>query len=960
MVEFTNSEQKKSFKKKATLKIDDILEIEFKPEDAVLLSPSLGMPAVVKKEDDCTAILELILLAKSDKLQQGNVAFHLRMSLWNEKDTTNDIVSNNKIFETYWYDKSTVNISKPVRASADNFGNGLTGADRNDANFKLKLAHLNIFPWILDRLSSYAYLYKVSVNLKDYQPGLYNIWWVNKKDYIELKNRPKWWNLVQHAKDLVSKDYKKELKEYGGGVTGKENVQASIYHPVYITKKKELNIGHVTDVHLDSRMNIYSQSIASVIEVKENCEGGITFDDRDRNVKNKDWYNPIKDIFINFNKLFTELCTRLFDNGSDIIVITGDLIDYNRSIHTPQTFRESPEKPSIAWDNLNRDYYQHALNKDKMNDDRNWFLFYEKLLELYDKKQKPIITILGNHDYVNFGVCPWPLGGGLWDGVYDQNLTRYESALMFGPGYKNSKEFISDLKERTDFVKWYTFFINPFPDFVVEYGDQSLFMVDWATNSSVFGAYAEGAGALNHAKNLFRENSDFQMSHGGYKSETADSSKPFEIRNYTIYQSWIKSKPPIKMLFMHATAICPRDDVSIGEINFSYKWTDDKLRYGTFDSRREEIIRDVETGDLGIIVSGHSHRNVVMEVKESHKGYAFTRAKEEHVNTEFMEPKHVIMVSSSGGPLPKYLPGAPYICACDDGPNRPNKYKTGFFYEKSTFSKNKLFRYEEGISRPSLISEESSINHNCLKAYIDDGKCPDCGMSASDMVKKPPRRHRPGGNILFFENGKVKIKSIFSEIKQSKPRKGPLCEKQGVFVDEMMLEGIKSEIKFNNWKHKIPINIISKNPFKYYGNMEFPSRVQYVTFSEGELDGGGRVRIEPSEKPYEKIVKQDIVKDSFEGFKDSAKHKEDFAFTRYYFGLNDIWDREINISKHFLAKAQDWAQKRRTDIINTAEFFSSYDPEYEKTHIDEFDGMIIEFRTIPDFEKRKNPHVCGY
>lgn len=967
MVDFTHSDQKKTMEKKSTAKIDDVIEINFKPEDAVLLSPSLGMPAIVKKEENGDAILELVLLSKSKKLQQGNVAFHLRLSDWERKDDPNDIVSNNKIFETFWHDKTSVNISEAVEAKVENFGNGKNSKDNNDSDFKLKLAHLNIFPWILENLSEFTYVYKVSVNLKNYSKGLYNIWWVNKKDHLELKNKPKWWQITLHFKALVSKKFIKELKEYGNGVKGKENIEASIYHPVYITDKKELTIGHITDVHLDSRMDIYGQSVASVIEVKENCQGGVTFKNGERVVANKEFYNPIKNIIANFNKIFVHLSNKLL-NKSDVLVITGDLVDYNRGIHTTQTFRTEPEKPSKTWESLDKSFKDHEV-------DRNWFHFYKLLLQLYNKNKKPIFTMLGNHDYVNYAMAPWPAFGMMWNGVYDQNLTRYECALCFGPGFNNTKEFFGDMIERTNYVKWYTFFINPFADFVVEYGNQSMFMVDWGCNSNVIrhglktkiGGITpgyDGAGSLHHAEHLFREETDY--------SSAGKSLWPYRVQNYAIYKSWLDSKPKIKMLFMHATAICPRDDVSTGEIAFDLQWTDNKLKYGSFDNRREEIIKDVEKEKLHIVITGHSHRNIVFEVKNEYKEYALPLASGKHINTEFMEPKNLVVVSSSGGPLPKYLPGGPLICRCNSD---KNKYETGFFYEGLPLFKL-LYLYGDDFMGPAYVHEKTRTRKNHIKQFLDDDKCPHCEMKAGDMIKKPAKRHRPGGNILLFENNKVKIKSVFADHNpldpynlSTEPRKAVMCEENDVFTQPMKLPDVNNEAEFNDWDEIQPINIISRKPFIYFGHMDFPIRVDYITFNMGKLNGNSTVKIISSNNKYKKIVAQKIVKDSFEEMKDSANRKNNMAFTKYYFNNNQFWDREIKFSKSLPSKATDIKEETKGIVYNIPEALKvahsaieggSYSPDLYTPIHDDFDGLLIKFIEIPNFKKRKDINVCGY
>ena len=40
--------------------------------------------------------------------------------------------------------------------------------------------------------------------------------------------------------------------------------------------------------------------------------------------------------------------------------------------------------------------------------------------------------------------------------------------------------------------------------------------------------------------------------------------------------------------------------------------------------------------------------------------------------------------------------------------------------------------------------------------------------------------------------------------------------------------------------------------------------------------------------------------------------------------------------------------------------WDTYKPDYKRTLEDEFKGMTLVFKKIPDFNKRKGEYVCGY
>lgn len=994
-----------TFQKKKEINQDQKYTTRFAKRDAVILYPSLGCPALVKLEQE-HAWVEMIIACKTDDLRVTEVAFHLRFAEWKVCHGNKGQYEQLDMYKTYFQKHDQANESKDlirISEAYENIDDKISVEEVTKDGFTLQLAHMNAFPWVLNsyREKGYKYLYKIGINLQHehrlHVTGkLVNFFWLEREMNELSAGKPSLMAIKSDwTKDIFNNQkerYKTKVSEFGKGAGGEAEILANTYHPVYVSNKKRLDIGHITDIHLDTRMELYSKSVASVIEVSENCQVRIEGDERV--VSNQEFYKPLKNVVANFNKLFLNISGKLLDKA-DILIITGDLIDYNKGIHTDQTFKEKDKKPSEVWAELRADWFK-ADNKEHF-DDRNWFLFYKLLLKLYKDYEKPIFTTLGNHDYVKHAMAPWPLFGKAWNGVYDMNLTRYENALCFGKGYKDSKEFVYNAKTSVDCVKWYTFFINPFPDYVVVYGDQSMLMVDWGEAASfppkgVAAALyvpVRNQGSLHHASNLFKEKKDFEQvvmitdENGNEKTQTYTDNEgnekalinpytkkkmPYLIKNYTIYKSWVKQPGAVKMLFTHATAICPRDDVSVGEINNKYSWKSPELCFGSFDSRRDEILKDVEDGRLNIIVGGHSHRNLVMKVGEKQKDHATVLAAGESIRTKFIKPEHIAMVTSSGGPFPKYLPGAPMICAC----TKKNKYSTGFYWDvdslKNEFYVKQLYSGQDDSKNPQIVSNE----------------CPDCHMSGGDMVRKPARRHNPGGNLLIFQGdtGKVKIQSVVADYKKTKPRKAVMCEEQKVFVDDMQLEHINSYKEYNKWDEtKKSIRIISADPFTYYGYMEFPSRVKYITYKTGVLPGDSAVELVSKEYSnkffkfvqesvldnfYEKRVAQKVVKDSFENIFISATNKKDFAFVRYSFGEFDLWDREINIGKKIREDVKEYAKIKTNNAFEASKgwlaekFDKTYDPKYQEYIKDDFRGMLLEFRIIPDFEKRKKTDVCGY
>ena len=138
------------------------------------------------------------------------------------------------------------------------------------------------------------------------------------------------------------------------------------------------------------------------------------------------------DSYNNWNRSFV----RVYDDAkrdSDVVLLTGDLIDYGRGHWGVQ-----------ARDRLGDDRYYHA--------DRNWFLFYY-LLASRDAYKQPSYTILGNHDW-RFNPYPPLIKGAL--PTPDTLINNYEQFTQeeqrdilrkaHGPGY--DRQFSYDLKAR--------------------------------------------------------------------------------------------------------------------------------------------------------------------------------------------------------------------------------------------------------------------------------------------------------------------------------------------------------------------------------------------------------------------------------------------------------------------------------------------------------------------------------
>ena len=219
----------------------------------------------------------------------------------------------------------------------------------------------------------------------------------------------------------------------------------SLHHPFYIGEKDYLNIAHISDSHLAARMSM----------LKERWDSN----------HNRAWeassLSGMKSgEFSSYIDQFQHILSCINDDKTvDIIIHTGDITDYNRGYEN-----------SRGENDFSRDYYFN----------RNWLLFYELLLNNYEK---PVFTILGNHDYRMNPYAPHPVLVSrrireLFNMAPTVNLTRKEmNTLHEDPHALHVLE--NHLITAPQSVQWYSLIINPLFDYQVSYGNMMFMMLDW-------------------------------------------------------------------------------------------------------------------------------------------------------------------------------------------------------------------------------------------------------------------------------------------------------------------------------------------------------------------------------------------------------------------------------------------------------------------------------------------------
>ena len=306
--------------------------------------------------------------------------------------------------------------------------------------------------------------------------------------------------------------------------------RTEVLHPVFIRRPTaELRIGHLTDIHLDIRTNVYAHRIRNA---------------KDQSLK------------LNFHD-WNQACIKLYaesKQSSDVMLMTGDLIDYGRGYNG-----------------------RGPLGQDKSYwRDRNWFLFHD-YLAAGDNYSTPVYTSLGNHDW-RFNPYP-PF---TWGAPKPKDFATTREALKdaHGSGYdKKSYQLAlrmvgsfaawkiegegglaiegTPLETRIESVTWYLLVMNPFLDYAWHLpGGYHLVMLDWAKDEEV--DLEVILGGQSKGRNTFPN------THGGPKAMKIMTKLQKELVEHVA-----RSASRAKILAMHAPPIGPWGH-----------WKDDELAEG--------------------------------------------------------------------------------------------------------------------------------------------------------------------------------------------------------------------------------------------------------------------------------------------------------------------------------------------------------------------------------------------
>jgi hypothetical protein len=474
--------------------------LRMRPIRARILWPALGFPAVISPQagssskpfdTDTSRGLCVLILSNSPTLAPGDAAQYLRVVPWSQRARRKISTGQAGTFNAADMDVREVQLWPVKDDQCDGVVFGGTGRDKKNP-ITVGLSR-NIREFYSKNGLHYLHEIRLSESASaKLAEGQYQLFWNNDapegessdemKLLIEAFAKPqrrklgaKWASMFEALVKEYRVDYGALNPPYQQGK--QQNPLTEVLHPVFVTKQSDpLRIAHVTDTHVDVRWDVYEANLKAA-----NKLAGVPFN--------------------NCNKNFT----KIYDDAkkqSDVILLTGDLIDYGRG-------HIGPGFDGRFLKTLGKD--DHYL------EDRNWFLFYS-LLASGDNYKKPSYTILGNHDWRLNPYPPFAPGapevGELFDAANYRGGNNDLVELLkiaHGPGHEQkysysleTESFLevagrgvlaffghltqdgSPVQTRIESVLWYLLLINPFLDYSVTLpGGQQLLMLDFAKDEEL-------------------------------------------------------------------------------------------------------------------------------------------------------------------------------------------------------------------------------------------------------------------------------------------------------------------------------------------------------------------------------------------------------------------------------------------------------------------------------------------
>jgi len=406
------------------------------------------------------------------------------------------------------------------------------------------------------------------------------------------------------------------------------------YHPVYVLEAKEpahLNFGHLTDIHMNARLDLLKKSPARVMD-----------------------HTPtVGDLLQPTNTAFANLLGQMAGAASvHALAIGGDLIDHHLNAYLRDGDAKAPSTMQGVWDTVDLNRAQNYVPCVDIVG------FYSLLRSFMRRCDKPIFGIAGNHDaYLDaFGISPRIMKTRANAGIpADLNLTLYEAVLAFGPSYADFKYHVDPPSSfDSAWMEWFYTVFTPFADASVQLPKQRVVCLGWGNDEDMF----LGGQGNSHLPRADQSVSDLQLTLLNHAC--SQSKHPvFVISHFTVASFEEKLTMVVgEELQDTQQSMAPSMTAARGTLH-GRDDAEDFFNMGTFEKNHREFAALLKKEKIACVLTGHSHRRGLYLLDRSNRSgnrdiifYDPERADVADVPLSQRTP--AIIVSDSAGPYPRY------------------------------------------------------------------------------------------------------------------------------------------------------------------------------------------------------------------------------------------------------------------------------------------------------------------
>jgi hypothetical protein len=356
------------------------------------------------------------------------------------------------------------------------------------------------------------------------------------------------------------------------------------YHPLFVLSGDDaseyVSLGHVSDIHVNTRWQILGRSTARVIEYGDG--------------QYEDESPKIGDLLGENNRSFHSVLRRVCGEA-DVMIVGGDIVDHIRNAYNADRVLSRTNTPVQIWDamNIDGDAYTEATYPIGLD----LIAFYSFILDAMTSHSRPVFGITGNHDcYVDaFGISPrlnaLVTTSRTNEGIpADLNLTYYEALLSFGPSAGLLRSASSSFD--AEWFDWFHTVLTPFNDWWFKFPKQSLVGLGWGTTEDLIDMTGEQSyGHLPRSDDAVTD-AQLELLRNAVNQR---SQRKVILTSHFTFLSYLETVP------MHpGGARSSRGTFHVDTFN--------RFEMGTFESNRDELMNMLAGRQLQVVLTGHSHR----------------------------------------------------------------------------------------------------------------------------------------------------------------------------------------------------------------------------------------------------------------------------------------------------------------------------------------------------------------